>query len=72
MILEGDLVYIPQDVKLFDRQNSYLGKTEKPTIAVLIEEIPRGPVLGGTYVVYTQGREATVGREYVYPMEKEC
>jgi len=66
---EGDLIYIPQDVRLFDRKNIYIGKTEKPIIGVLIEEIPIGaPFQAGTYVVYAQGREATVARKYAYPI----
>ncbi len=65
----GDLIYIPQDVLLFDRQNIFINKTEKPILAVFLRETPNGaPFQAGTYTVYAQGREATVERKCVYPM----
>jgi len=70
---EGDLVYIPQDVLLFDRGNKFIEKTAKPTVGVLIEEIPVGSSwLGGNYIVYTRGRKAAVAMRNTYPMESKC
>ena len=65
----GDLIYIPQDVLLFDKQNIFVNKTEKPILGVFLWETPIGaPFQAGTYTVYAQGREATVERKCVYPM----
>ena len=69
----GDLIYIPQDVLLFDKENIYIDKTKKPIVGVFLKETPIGaPFQAGTYVVYAQGREATVARRCVYPMEDRC
>ena len=66
---EGDLIYIPQDVLLFDEKNIYIDKTRKPILGVFLKETPIGaPFQAGTYVVYAQGRQATVARSCVYPM----
>ena len=66
---QGDLIYIPQDVLLFDRNNKYIEKTVKPIVGVLIEEIPVGSSwLGGNYIVYARGREAAVAMRNTYPM----
>ena len=40
---QGDLVYIPQDVLLFDKSNIYIDKTLKPTLGVFLQETPSGP-----------------------------
>ena len=65
----GDLIYIPQAVLLFDRDNIFINKTEKPIIGVFLKETPAGaPGQAGTYTVYAQGREAVVPRKHVYPM----
>jgi len=70
MMKEGDLIYIPQDVLLFDKKNIYIDKTEKPIVGVFLKETPAGQSFqAGTYVVYALGREATVARKCVYPME---
>jgi hypothetical protein len=70
---EGDLVYIPQDVLLFDRGNTFIEKTAKPTVGVFIEEIPVGASwMGGNYIVYAHGREAIVAIKSTYPMESRC
>ena len=70
---EGDLVYIPQDVLLFDRGNMFIEKTAKPTVGVFIEEIPVGSSwMGGNYIVYAHGREAAVAIKSAYPMESKC
>ena len=69
----GDLIYIPQDVLLFDEKNIFIDKTKKPTVGVFLKETPIGaPFQAGTYVVYAQGRETTVARNCVYPMEDRC
>ena len=65
----GDLVYIPQDVMLFDRNNRYIEKTMKPIVGVFIEEIPVGAsFMGGNYIVYARGREAAVAMRNTYPI----
>ena len=70
---QGDLVHIPQNVMLFDRQNSYLGTTDKPVVAVLIEEISdRASFQAGSYIVFAQGREVSVEKRYIYLMERAC
>lgn len=64
----GDLIYIPQDVTLFDMTNkSYnLTKTERPTVAVFLRQDA-----SNTYRVYAHGREASVETRHVYPMESQ-
>ncbi len=70
---EGDLVYIPQDVTLFDSSNIYIDKTQRPIIGVFLKETPAGsPFQAGTYTIYAQGRENVVERRHVYPMENGC
>ena len=65
----GDLVYIPQDVLLFDRSNMFIEKTVKPTVGVFIKEIPIGSNwMGGNYIVYARGREAAVAVRSTYPI----
>ena len=67
---EGDLVYIPQDVLLFDKKNIFIDKTEKPIVGGFLQETPVGsPFQAGTYTIYARGREAVVARKCVYPME---
>jgi hypothetical protein len=69
----GDLVYIPQDVVLFDRENIFIDKTEKPILGVFLEETPIGARWqAGTYTVYARGKEAVVARRCVYPVEESC
>ena len=69
----GDLVYIPQDVILFDAKNVFIDKTDKPIVGVFLQETPVGSSWqGGTYTIYAQGREAVVARKYVYPMRDTC
>lgn len=70
---EGDLIHIPQDVKLFDRKNIYICTTQKPIVGVLIREIPIGaPFQAGTCIVFAQGSEAVVEKRYAYPMREQC
>jgi len=67
---QGDLVYIPQAVTLFDSNNIFIDTTEKPTVGVFLKETPVGATFqAGTYTVYALGREATVARRDVYPVE---
>ncbi|MAH44444.1 hypothetical protein CMI37_01355 [Candidatus Pacearchaeota archaeon] len=66
---QGDLIYIPQAVLLFDRNNKYIEKTLKPTVGIFIEEIPVGSNwMGGNYIVYARGREAAVAMRNTYPI----
>tara|TARA_B100000131_G_C17838571_1_gene500797 strand:+ start:213 stop:428 length:216 start_codon:yes stop_codon:yes gene_type:complete len=64
---QGDLVYIPQDVNLWnytDNGSMNVIKTDKPITGVFLKE-----EMTNTYRVYAQGREATVEKRHVYPME---
>ena len=65
---QGDLVHIPQGTQLFGCDSAMLEKTEKPIVAVFLEENSVG-WQGGTYTVYALGREAIVKKRHVYPME---
>jgi hypothetical protein len=68
---QGDLIYIPQDVMLFDSNNIFIDKTLKPTVGVFIKETPsEARWHAGTYIIYALGREAVVERRQVYPMEE--
>jgi len=68
-VQQGDLIYIPQAVLLFDRNIKYIEKTLKPTVGVFIEEIPVGSSwMGGNYIVYARGREAAVAMRNTYPI----
>jgi len=69
----GDLIYIPQDVVLFDSENIFIDKTERPIVGVFIEETPEcRRFQSGTCTIYAQGRKTTVSRHCVYPMESPC
>ncbi len=70
---QGDLVHIPQDVLLLDKNNIFIDKTKKPIVGVFLKETPSGaPWQAGTYTVYAKGREAVVQRRCVYPMGEQC
>jgi len=69
----GDLIYIPQDVMLFDSNNIFVTKTEKPTMGLFLKETPVGsPWQSGTYTIYALGKEAVVARRCVYPVGEKC
>ena len=66
---QGDLVHIPQDVNLWNHTPNgtmNVTKTEKPITGVFLRE-----EASNAYRVYAQGREATVERRHVYPMEAQ-
>ena len=66
---QGDLIYIPQDVMLFDKRNIFIDKTQKPILGLFLQETPVGASWqAGTYTIYVNGRESVVARKYVYPM----
>ena len=66
---QGDLLYIPQDVLLFDTKNIFIDKTERPTVGVFLGETPAGSQWqAGTYTIYALGRQAVVERKSVYRM----
>jgi|TARA_E500000331_G_scaffold338433_1_gene367639 hypothetical protein len=65
----GDLVYIPQDASFWDVPEGgslAMEKTKKPTSAIFLREVAEK-----YYRVYIRGREATVFKKQVYPMEKQ-
>jgi hypothetical protein len=67
---QGDLVHIPQDVSLWnytDNGSMNIVKTEKPTTGIFLREDA-----ANTFRVYVQGRESTVEKRHVYPMEDGC
>ena len=71
MIKAGDLVYVPQDASVWDVPEGGGGslamdKTKKPTAAIFLREVAEK-----YYRVYIRGREATVFKKQVYPMEKQ-
>ncbi len=63
----GDLVHIPQGTQLFGCDSAVLDETEKPIVAVFLEDNTLG-WQGGTYTVYALGREALVKKKHVYPI----
>lgn len=66
---QGDLVYIPQDVNLWnytDNGSMNITKTDKPITGVFLYD-----EAANTYRVYAQGREATVEKRHVYPMGEQ-
>ena len=66
---EGDLVHIPQGVSLWnhtDNGSMNIIKTEKPITGVFLREDA-----SNTYRVYAKGRENTVEKRHIYPMERE-
>ena len=69
---EGDLIYIPQDVMLFDKENIFIDKTEKPIVGVFLKETPVGARFqAGTYTIYARGRVAVAPRRCIYPMREQ-
>jgi hypothetical protein len=67
---QGDLVHIPQDVSLWNYTNNgsmNVVKTEKPTTGIFLRE-----EASNTLRIYAHGRECSVGKRHVYPMEEGC
>ncbi len=67
---EGDLIYIPQDVHLWnytDNGSMNLIKTAKPITGVFLRE-----EASNVYRIYAQGRASSVEKRHVYPMEGSC
>ncbi|HAI39371.1 MAG TPA: hypothetical protein DCM40_15305 [Maribacter sp.] len=67
----GDLIYIPQDVDLWDFDEETTGvkysKTNKPTTGVFIKMDAFN-----TCRVFANGQEASVALKCIYPMEETC
>jgi len=66
---EGDLVHIPQGTQLFGRDSSVVNKTEKPIIAVFLEDNSLNGNAMEVCTVYALGRESLVHKRHLYPME---
>ena len=67
-MIQGDLVHIPQDVNLWnytDNGSMNVTKTEKPITGIFLRE-----EAANTLRIYAQGRESTVEKRHVYPMER--
>tara|TARA_B100001094_G_scaffold187226_1_gene181450 strand:+ start:1803 stop:2024 length:222 start_codon:yes stop_codon:yes gene_type:complete len=65
----GDLIYIPQDVTLFNFGNHgpmMVMKTSKPTTGVFLGENVKNVHVCNVFV---DGVRALVDKKYVYPME---
>jgi hypothetical protein len=62
--VKGDLVYLPQDVRLWAMHDSgyNLTKTREPTTAVFIEEKPTG------YLLFVRGQRLMAQKIHVYPL----
>lgn len=61
----GDLVYIPQDVQLWSRDDATVFNTAAPTTGIYIEERPTGVLL------FIKGRRMLVKKTHVYPYNPE-
>jgi len=68
---KGDLIYIPQDVDLWDMQDNTSNikyfKTEKPTTGVFLKMDAFD-----TCRIYANGQETSVALRCIYPMEQGC
>jgi len=71
IIRTGDLIYIPQDVDMWDFQEGTTGvkyyKTIKPTTGVFLKMDAFN-----TCRVFADGQERSVTLKCVYPMEQAC
>ena len=67
---QGDLVHIPQGTRLVTRGSAVVNKTEKPIIAVFLEDNSLNGDAMELCTVYALGREALVKKRHIYPMEK--
>ena len=67
----GDLIYIPQDVDLWDLKKDSKSikyfKTKKPITGVFL-----GMDAFNTCRVYANGQETSVSLKCIYPMEQAC
>lgn len=67
----GDLIYIPQDVDLWDVKNNSNNmkyfKTVKPTTGVFLRMDAFN-----TCRVFANGHETSVSLKCIYPMEQTC
>jgi len=67
-LIEGDLVYIPQDVLLYNlNAGSKRFRTDKPTTAIFLRE-----EANFTAKVFVDGSEMIVRKNHIYIMEKRC
>lgn len=68
---KGDLIYIPQDVDLWDveeqSKDTFYTKTNKPTTGVFLRMDAFN-----TCRVYALGQESSVALRNIYPMEERC
>tara|TARA_Y100001937_G_C7128032_1_gene335819 strand:- start:2299 stop:2523 length:225 start_codon:yes stop_codon:yes gene_type:complete len=68
---KGDLIYIPQDVDLWDVEentpNLNYFKTKKPITGVFLKMDAFN-----TCRVFALGQETSVSLKCIYPMEQEC
>ena len=71
IIRAGDLIYIPQDVDMWDFAEGTTGvkyyKTDKPITGVFLKMDAFN-----TCRVFANGQERSVTLKCVYPMEKVC
>jgi len=62
--VKGDLVYLPQDVRLWVMHDSGYNiiKTKEPTSAIFIEEKLNG------YLLFVKGQRLLAKKKHVYPL----
>ena len=67
----GDLIYIPQDVDMWDveekSKDTFYTRTNKPTTGVFLRMDAFN-----TCRVFANGQESSVALKCIYPMEDRC
>jgi hypothetical protein len=66
---EGDLCYIPQAVRLFNKQIPQVIFLEKPTSAIYLRESNGDHTCAWLWV---GGRQMLANKRHIYPMEEKC
>ena len=64
---EGDLCYIPQAVKLYNKKIPYVETTTKPIAGIYLEASDEQWAL-----IFENGRKLLAPKKHVYPMEETC
>jgi hypothetical protein len=63
-VQKGDLVYIPQDVRIFDMENRYIKTTDRPVTGLLLGEGTQTSY----FKIYVLGVETSIDSKFVYPL----
>jgi hypothetical protein len=67
MMKEGDLCYIPQAARLFNKQIPQVIFLEKPTSAIYLREEDHTCAW-----LWIGGRQMLANKRHIYPMEGKC